>query len=163
MHKMRAEEDAIMVGTRTVLLDNPSLTTRYWTGKNPLRITIDKDLKIPDNYHLLDKKSPSLIFTQKKQDNSNPDHIRINFADTNIIPQILAELYNKKIQSLIVEGGSLLLSSFIQSGLWDEAEIEIASVKLKRGIPAPTIKGKIQDVKNCKQSTIYSYRKLHIP
>jgi len=136
-HKIRAEESAIMVGTRTALLDNPSLTTRLWAGKNPLRVVIDKELKIPPDFHLLDDAVPTLIYTNKTtQDKENITYKTLDFSK-NILPQIMDDLYERKIQSLIVEGGNILLNSFIESGLWDETKIETAPVQLKSGVPAP--------------------------
>lgn len=138
-HKMRAQESAIMVGARTALLDNPSLTTRLWDGKNPLRIAIDRDLKIPQSFNLLDGSAPTLIYTAKNvEDKHHITYKKIEF-DRDILPQIMSDLYERKIQSLIVEGGAILLNSFIQSNLWDEAKIEIASVSLGSGVQAPRL------------------------
>jgi len=137
VHKMRAEESAIIVGTRTALLDNPSLTTRLWTGKNPLRIVIDKELSISPQSHLLDGTVPALIYTSKVARNKENIVYKTLDFDRDILPQIMDDLYKRKIQSLIVEGGSILLNSFIQSGLWDEAHIETAPIQIKSGIPAP--------------------------
>lgn len=161
VHKMRSEEDAIMVGTNTAILDNPSLTTRYWAGKNPLRVVIDKDLIIPKTNHLLDQRNRTIIFTNKEI--NQPDYIHIDFSSNDVLKIIIEKLYELKIQSLIIEGGNTLLSTFINSGLWDEARTEISNIELKSGVPAPIIRGKIQNVKKCKQSIVYFYKNIQIP
>ena len=159
-HKLRAEESAIMVGTRTALLDNPALTTRLWAGKNPLRIVIDKELKIPPNFHLLDGTVSTLIYTNKiTQNKENITYKRLDFCK-DILPQIRDDLYERKIQSLIVEGGSILLNSFIESGLWDEAQIETSPVQLKSGILAPVLKilSLCHQIQSYERSTLQSAR-----
>ena len=138
VHKKRAEHTAILVGRKTALLDNPSLTTRHWSGKDPLRIVIDKDLTLPSNLSLFDGKRPTLVITKKKgqSSNDNVEFISLDFSQ-DILPQIMNVLYEKKIQSLIVEGGSILLQSFIDADLWDEACIECSSISLNEGIISP--------------------------
>lgn len=138
-HQKRAEEDAIIVGKNTVLLDNPRLTNRLSSGKTPLRITIDREGILTSEFHLLDKSVSSLIFTQlDKKDEKNLSFVSLDFSE-NIISQILEELYQRRILSLIVEGGAILLQSFIDSGYWDEAQVEISPLCLKNGVKAPGI------------------------
>ncbi len=143
VHKKRAEHDAILVGRHTALLDNPSLSTRNWYGKNPIRLVIDKDLSLPKNLELFNGKARTLVFTQKsaKQENELTEYISLDFTK-DILPQIMNILYQNKIQSLLVEGGSILLQSFIDSGLWDEAYIEKAPIHLNDGVQAPLIQKK---------------------
>lgn len=140
VHKRRAEHDAILVGRRTALLDNPSLTTRHWYGKNPLRLVIDKDLTLSPHLHLFDGEAPTLVFTQKDEAPQlpNTNFVRLDFS-CDIIPQMMKVLYQRKSQSLLVEGGSALLQSFIDSGTWDEAFVERSPLRLGDGVPAPTI------------------------
>ena len=140
VHKRRAEHDAILVGRKTALLDNPSLTTRNWFGKDPIRLLIDKDLTLPKELCLFDGKIRTIIFTQKAPAENHPsvEYIRLDFTQ-NILPQIMEVLYNLKVQSLLVEGGSILLQSFIDEGLWDEAYIETSPIYLNEGIRAPKI------------------------
>ncbi len=140
LHKWRSEEQAIMVGTNTALLDNPSLTVREVQGKNPLRITFDKWLRIPTEFHLFDKSTPTLIFTANSvPSETNLEYVTIDF-EKDIILQVLAELYKRNIQSLIVEGGSQVLNSFIDEGLWDEARVFISDQKIEKGLHAPVLK-----------------------
>jgi diaminohydroxyphosphoribosylaminopyrimidine deaminase/5-amino-6-(5-phosphoribosylamino)uracil reductase len=150
VHQWRSEEQAIMVGTNTALSDNPLLTVRKTKGKNPLRVMIDKNLKIPSSFHLLDGSVPTIVFTAKrKSSKKNLDYVIVDFKK-DVLKQIMKELYNRQIQSLIVEGGATLLNSFLEKGLWDEARVftskkkfsEIAGGK-KSGVEAPKIKAPV--------------------
>lgn len=138
-HKMRSENQSILVSTNTVLLDNPSLTVRNWSGKNPVRIALDRQGKIPDNYHLKDGAVQTYIFTSKeKKDKNHLQYIRIDF-DEECLKTILTKIYEKNIHSVLVEGGSQLLRSFIKAGLWDEANVEVSPQKVEKGIVAPQL------------------------
>ena len=140
VHLWRSQEQAIMVGTNTALLDNPELTVRDIKGKNPLRITIDKQLKIPKHYHLFDKSTPTLIFTAKDLPSEpNLEYVKIDF-EKEVVPQLLAELYKRNIRSLLVEGGEQLLNSFIKSELWDEAKVFVSEKKIEAGVHAPVLR-----------------------
>ena len=124
VHKKRAENTAIMVGRRTVLLDNPSLTVRNWYGRNPIRIVLDRNLSLPNDLQIFNGEVPTLVFTEKEHpEEKSVSYITIDFAH-NPLNQIMKELYQRNIQSLLVEGGSQLLQSFIDNELWDEAYIE---------------------------------------
>ena len=151
VHKMRGEEMAILVGTNTVLQDNPSLTTRNWGGTNPTRIVIDRKLKLSTKLAIFDRNAKTIIFTKVDNTSSeNPplqerseeylQYIEIDFSK-NIASQICNSLYKYGIQSLIVEGGSKTLQTFIDENLWDEAYIFSGKTTFGQGIPAPTIKG----------------------
>ncbi len=162
VHKMRAEEAAIMVGTNTALLDNPLLNVRYWSGNNPLRITLDRNLRIPESAHLYEEYPPTLLFTDRSNPAENEKFCKIDFS-RQVIPQILQELYVRKVQSVIVEGGASLAQSFIQSGLWDEAQIETAKFRLEEGVKAPEIKGNLEIVQKCENSVFSVYKNGSIP
>ena len=139
VHKQRAEHKAILVGRKTALLDNPSLTTRNWYGANPLRLVIDRTLSLPSGLRLFDHTTPTLVFTEKeKAGEENLEYITIDFS-TDILPQILTILYERKIQSLLVEGGTTLLQSFIDSCLWDEMFVEHSEKVLGEGVKSPVI------------------------
>jgi diaminohydroxyphosphoribosylaminopyrimidine deaminase/5-amino-6-(5-phosphoribosylamino)uracil reductase len=149
VHQWRSEEQAIMVGTNTALVDNPQLTVRKVKGKNPMRILLDRQLKVPPDFDLLDGSVPTIIFTAKeKQGKKNIEYIVIDFKK-DVLNQIMIELYKRKIQSLIVEGGAILLNSFIQKNLWDEARVFTSKKNLNEiiekevsGVEAPKIVGK---------------------
>lgn len=139
VHKKRAENDAIMVGRRTAILDNPSLTVRNWYGKDPVRIVLDRRLSLPTSLHILDGNIATLIFTEKKHPSQhNLTYIKIDFTQ-DILPQIMNILFQRKIQSLLIEGGRQLLQTFINSNLWDEAFIEQCPTMLHSGVKAPEI------------------------
>lgn len=139
VHKLRAEHQAILVGRRTALLDNPSLTVRNWYGKNPLRLVIDRELALPDTLRLFDGSVPTLVFSAKERLSAhNVTYIKLDF-ERDILPQILQELYNRKVQSLLVEGGNCLLQSFLDAELWDEIYIEHARKELCQGVKAPQV------------------------
>ncbi|MDP1744347.1 MAG: bifunctional diaminohydroxyphosphoribosylaminopyrimidine deaminase/5-amino-6-(5-phosphoribosylamino)uracil reductase RibD [Bacteroidota bacterium] len=140
VHQWRSQEQAIMVGTNTALLDNPQLTVRDWHGENPLRITIDKWLRIPKQNYLFDKSTPTLIFTALNEVSvPNLEFVKIDFEQA-IIPQILSELYKRSIQSLLIEGGEQLLNSCIEIDAWDEARVFISDKKIEKGVKAPVLK-----------------------
>ena len=137
VHKWRAEEDAILVGKNTAAYDNPRLDVRDWVGKNPIRVVLDSRLGLPKNLNLFDQSIPTLIFnTVKSETIENLQWIRLSEINPKVI---LKELHSRKIQSLIVEGGSQVLSQFIESGLWDEARVFTAPTRFDRGISAPTL------------------------
>ncbi|MFC5191515.1 bifunctional diaminohydroxyphosphoribosylaminopyrimidine deaminase/5-amino-6-(5-phosphoribosylamino)uracil reductase RibD [Algoriphagus aquatilis] len=137
VHKWRAEEDAILVGKNTAAYDNPRLDVRDWVGKNPIRVVLDSHLGLPKNLNLFDQSIPTLIFnTVKSETIENLEWIRLSEINPKVI---LKELHSRKIQSLIVEGGSQVLSQFIESGLWDEARVFTAPTRFDRGISAPIL------------------------
>lgn len=142
VHKKRALADAIMVGPQTALLDNPSLTVRSWYGRNPIRIVLDKHLTLPNTLQLFDGNIPTLVYTIKEKDNSkNLEYITLK-DDLDLLPQIMDHLYNRGIQNLLVEGGSKLLQSFLEDGLWDEIYVEKSRKILDDGIKSPQISDK---------------------
>lgn len=139
VHRMRANVAAIMVGTQTALLDNPSLTVRHWAGKSPVRVVLDRTLRIPSGYHLLDGAVKTLVFTAEKAVNCQQvEYITIDFSQP-VLPQVLHELYIRKLNSLMVEGGANLLGHFLQEDIWDQMFVETAPVYLGTGVKAPDI------------------------
>lgn len=139
VHKLRSEVAAILVGTRTALLDNPSLSVRHWSGASPVRLTIDRHLCIPSHYHLLDGTIPTVVFTSREVQNSqNITYIALD-PNRSTLSQVLDYLKEKKLNSLLVEGGSCLLQSFLSEGYWDEARVEVVSRRLNNGVKAPEI------------------------
>ncbi|MBN2668878.1 MAG: bifunctional diaminohydroxyphosphoribosylaminopyrimidine deaminase/5-amino-6-(5-phosphoribosylamino)uracil reductase RibD [Bacteroidales bacterium] len=143
VHKWRTEEPAIMVGTQTALKDNPQLNVRAWSGKEPLRITVDRDLRIPRSYHLYDDSQATLIFSNEiGQSGKNTEWVKLDNAQ-DINRQIFTTLYQKEIQSVIVEGGKEVLESLIAQNLWDEARVFIGPKTFKKGVKAPIIDAKL--------------------
>ena len=141
-HKWRAEEDAILVGRITAEKDNPSLTVREVEGINPIRIVIDKDLKLSADFNLFNIDAKTIVFNQlKSEENNSNNYIKINF--NNLTENILQELHKQNIQSIIIEGGAITLQSFIDKKLWDEARIFTTNKTLTEGVKPPAIEGKI--------------------
>lgn len=122
VHTLRSEEHAILVGTQTALSDHPSLTTREISGRNPVRILIDFDLKVPQNAKIYNADAPSLIFNSVKNEVAgNVKFIKVE--KENFLDHLMQKLFNENIQSVIIEGGSFTLQKFIDQDLWDEAVI----------------------------------------
>ncbi len=142
VHKKRAMVDAIMVGTQTALLDNPSLTVRDWHGNNPVRVVLDKYLSLPRTLRLFDGTVPTLVYTIKEfPDSENLKYITLDSSSW-LLPQIMHDLFGRGIQNLLVEGGSKLLQSFLDDGLWDEIFVEKSRKILHSGVNAPEIRNK---------------------
>lgn len=132
VHKWRAEEQAILVGTNTVIKDNPSLTTRNWIGNNPVRVVIDKNETLLKKYAIFNATAETLLISKND----------IDFSQ-NIAKQINDLLFIKHINSVIIEGGAKTLQTFLDEGLWDEARVFTGTTIFKKGIKAPKIIGKI--------------------
>ncbi|MEX2512570.1 MAG: bifunctional diaminohydroxyphosphoribosylaminopyrimidine deaminase/5-amino-6-(5-phosphoribosylamino)uracil reductase RibD [Cyclobacteriaceae bacterium] len=138
VHRWRAEEDAIMVGTTTAKVDNPKLNVRDWSGKDPVRVFIDNQRTLDPNLNLFDGSQPTICFNKvKTESGKNLEWVKLEKAES--IEKMVAELYHRNIQSLIVEGGTQLLTSFLEAGLWDEARVFTGNVFFGQGIPAPII------------------------
>lgn len=148
VHKWRGEEDAILVGTSTALIDNPALTTRLWHGKNPKRILIDKALKVPADAAIFNTEAETIVFNALQTDwQKNKKLIALENFDLYLPQQILYQLYLLDVQSIIVEGGSKTLQSFINAGLWDEARVFVSPSRWGRGVAAP----RLDDIADRKQ------------
>lgn len=142
VHKKRAEHAAILVGTRTAELDNPSLNVRNWYGRSPVRLVIDRKLSLSPTLHLFDGSVPTLVFTEHSHNPlPNVEYLPINF-EQDILPPIMQVLYERNLQSLLIEGGSTLLQSFIDTNLWDEAFAEESPIHLISGVNAPKMNDK---------------------
>jgi diaminohydroxyphosphoribosylaminopyrimidine deaminase/5-amino-6-(5-phosphoribosylamino)uracil reductase len=140
VHKWRTEEQAILVGTQTVIDDNPKLNSRDWHGNNPVRIILDQNNRIPKESNVFDNQTKTIVFTYSKKTISeeNTTFEVIDFKQ-NITEQITDSLYNNNIQSVIIEGGLQTLQTFIDANLWDEARIFTGQITLGKGIQAPLL------------------------
>lgn len=157
VHKKRAEVDAIMVGTRTAILDNPQLNVRNWYGKHPLRIFIDRTLKVPSNSRLLDNSVKTWVITEVEHADDRLTHYeKIDFS-ADVLSQLMTSLHRSNIQSVLVEGGSQLLQSFIDTDLWDEIYVEKADVLLTNGVKSPSLFQGIPHVDIHFNTFIYHY------
>jgi diaminohydroxyphosphoribosylaminopyrimidine deaminase/5-amino-6-(5-phosphoribosylamino)uracil reductase len=152
VHKLRSEEHAILVGTNTALADNPKLNVRSWCGENPIRIVLDRTLRIPENSHILDRSVQTIVLTEKSDPEKETRKEKGNFKENlifeqidfskNLAKQICSVLYKHNIQSLIVEGGTQTLQIFIAENLWDEALVFVGDKSFKEGVKSPKIKRK---------------------
>jgi diaminohydroxyphosphoribosylaminopyrimidine deaminase / 5-amino-6-(5-phosphoribosylamino)uracil reductase len=139
-HKLRSENDVILVGTRTALLDNPKLNVRDWSGNTPVRAVVDRNLVLNEGLYLFDGAIPTLVFTEKsKNDMPGVSYITIDFNSA--VSSILNWLYQNNYQRLLVEGGALLHEAFLKAGLWDEIHIETSEIEIPDGVSAPDISG----------------------
>ena len=139
VHKQRSTEQAILVGTNTALKDDPSLTLRDWTGIPPVRVVIDRSLKLPHSLKIFSGKEQTLILNEvMNKEDGNVQFIKINFSK-NSLRNILNFLKKQDIQSVIVEGGRQTLTGFIEEGLWDEAYVYVGDKWFVNGVKAPVI------------------------
>jgi diaminohydroxyphosphoribosylaminopyrimidine deaminase/5-amino-6-(5-phosphoribosylamino)uracil reductase len=157
VHKWRSEEAAILVGTNTALNDDPSLTTRFWKGNNPVRLIIDMNLSLPSHLKIFNKEVKTFIFNKiKNEEDDNLIFYKID--EENVLQQILKMLYQTQIQSVLVEGGGKLLQSFIDEGLWDEARIiRNEELKISNGLNAPELKNSMLQKQEKSFSDTISY------
>ena len=142
VHKLRSAEHAILVGTKTVLADNPKLNIRSWSGENPVRVVLDNTLRIPKNSNILDGSVKTIVITAAKDKNivssKNLIFEEIDFSK-NIAKQVCEVLSKYQIQSLIVEGGTQTLQTFIDEKLWDEAIVFVGNTSFVKGVRSPII------------------------
>lgn len=143
VHKWRAEEQAIMVGTNTAIADNPRLDTRLWNGNNPVRVVLDQKLRIPPDSHLFDTSVKTVFLTENSSEKRGLENIIFEEVDfSGDIPRQVCEiLHRQDIQSLIIEGGRQTLQTFLDANLWDEARIFTGKVNFGDGIKAPEASG----------------------
>lgn len=143
VHKWRSKEDSIMVGTNTAVKDNPKLDVREWSGKNPIRIVLDKSLRLPKTLNIFDGTIQTIVFTEKREKVSkNIKYIQVQFNDT-LLQNILRELFLLGIQSVFVEGGAQLFDLFLKNNIWDEARVIIGNKKFHAGLKAPQLKSEL--------------------
>ncbi len=158
-HQWRSEEQAILIGTNTVLQDNPKLNVRHWTGTDPIRIIIDRDTRLQGNLHVLDKSIPTMLFTSEKNHQKPVDGIdiyRIDFSKE-IIPQLCAVAHTQNVNSILIEGGAKTIQTFIDSGFWDEARVFVGASFFQDGMKAPTFNGDLQSTIKVGSDTLNTY------
>ena len=159
VHQWRSQEQSILVGTKTVLEDNPKLTTRNWAGKDQIRVVLDRNLKIDSSYHVLDASVQTLVLTQmnyKSKYIKGIEYVLIDFSKP-LASQICDVLHQHNITSLIVEGGAKTLQTFIDENLWDEARVFKGAVSFKKGLPAPKLKGTLSHQQQILTDTLSLY------
>lgn len=149
VHRWRAEEAGILVGTNTVLTDNPQLNARNWPeSNNPTRIIIDKNLRINGDFNVFDQKQKTFIYNlHKNQTSGNLEFIQIN-SETNFLKNMLSDLKNRSLNSVLVEGGPQIIQSFFEEQLYDEIRVIKSDIAIKEGIKAPKVPSGIPMVNN---------------
>jgi diaminohydroxyphosphoribosylaminopyrimidine deaminase/5-amino-6-(5-phosphoribosylamino)uracil reductase len=158
VHKWRTEEDAVLVGMRTAQHDNPQLNVRDWSGRNPVRVVIDRFLKLNEKINLFDGSQKTLCYNVlKHEDFHNFSLIRIE--EDNFLESLVHDLYKQKIQSVIVEGGAQTLQGFIESGLWDEARVFVSPHIFGSGIKAPQFSGTLENQYEIKNDWLKIFRR----
>lgn len=160
VHKWRSEEQAILVGTQTVIDDNPKLNVRDWAGNNPVRVVLDQNNRISKDSFIFDDTVKTIVFTNSEivSEKENTTFEVLDFSQ-NIIPQILEVLYQNQIQSIIIEGGLQTLQTFIDQNIWDEARIFTGKeTTFGKGTKAPVLSGKISTKINIESDELIQIR-----
>ena len=157
MHKWRSQEHGILVGKHTAMNDNPTLTVREFTGRNPIRILIDSQLQVKENINLYSDDAPTIIFNRLKDEKKdNIEWVKIKETSTKVI---LEELYKRQITSIMVEGGSRTLQYFIIDNVWDEAYVIVGDVYFNEGVKAPILNRVPTRSHSFGTDTIYYYKR----
>lgn len=159
-YQWRTEEDAVLVGSGTVIIDNPQLNVRDYPGRNPVRIILDRSGKLNDNLNIFDGSSRTIIVTTDLNKHyKNAEIIRV--TTNNFIEEALVALHQQQIQSVIIEGGKNILDLFITSNLWDEARIFVGNNELYNGIPAPIINSEHKEQINIGDNYLFTISNYH--
>ncbi len=162
VHKWRSEEDAVMVGTNTAFYDNPKLNVRDWTGRNPIRIVIDRNLRLlttkGQELNLFDRSQPTICYNLIK-DEVSPNVEFVKLKEKSFLIQMMENLYAKRIQSVVVEGGSALMNALLENNLWDEIRVFRTTHCFEKGVKAPPIKGLLFDRDNLQGDELWIYRR----
>jgi diaminohydroxyphosphoribosylaminopyrimidine deaminase/5-amino-6-(5-phosphoribosylamino)uracil reductase len=157
-HKLRAKEQAILVGTTTANVDNPSLTSRDWFGNNPLRVILDRKNSLDEDLAIYNKEAATLILTEiPRESKENIAYELLNFNE-NIVSQICDILYKLGIQSVLVEGGAKTLQAFIDGNLWDEALVFEGTSIFNEGVKAPVFSGRLVKQININDDVLFHYK-----
>lgn len=159
VHQWRAEEDGVLVGTRTAAHDNPVLNVRDWSGRSPVRIVIDRYLRLSDKLHLFDGSQRTLCYNTLKNETHGSLHF-LRLDESNFIEDLVKDLLKQRVQSVIIEGGTQTLQLFIEGGLWDEARIFKSPRSFGKGIAAPVLTGKLSSAETLGVDTLEIYRPL---
>ena len=157
VHKWRTEEQAIMVGTTTAVVDNPALTARLWEGENPIRITVDNKGRIPSTSQILNDEAETIVYCDRLKVGAQYSNYVEVAEGTEQLPAIMADLHKRDVTSLIVEGGQQLLNSFIDCGLWDEARVFTGTPDFIEGRKAPQLGSEHHDEEAVGDDTLRLY------
>lgn len=159
VHRWRSEEAAILIGTNTALLDDPSLDNRLWSGKSPVRMVLDLPLRLPKSLKIFNRQQPTIIFNRLiEKEDGNIIYHKIK-EEQHIIRELLDACFQRNLQSVLVEGGARLLQSFIDEGLWDEARVIVNDeLTISKGLHAPLLRNHtLQTSEKISSDSIYYY------
>ncbi len=160
VHKWRSEEDGILVGAKTASHDNPQLNVREWTGRNPVRIVVDRFLKLSEKLNVFDQSQPTIIYNVLKHE-EHKNLVRVRIDETDFLHQLLQDLLKRGIHSVMVEGGAQTLQFFMDAGSWDEARIFSSPRAFGKGIPAPRLNGKLSHTETVMNDTLFTYHPVY--
>lgn len=138
VHRWRTEEDGVLVGRRTAEEDNPRLNVRDWTGRDPVRIVIDRYLRLSPSLHIFDQSQNTICYNVLREEQKE-NLILVKVDEADFLTEMVEDLYRRNIQSVMVEGGALILGLFIGAGLWDEARVFRSKQHTGTGIAAPSL------------------------
>jgi diaminohydroxyphosphoribosylaminopyrimidine deaminase / 5-amino-6-(5-phosphoribosylamino)uracil reductase len=158
VHKWRAEEDAILVGTNTAQYDNPRLNVREWEGRNPLRLVIDRQLRLSPQLHLFDGTQATLCYNSVRDSVApNLEHVRVREGD--FLVNLMSNLHYRRVQSVMVEGGSQLMGALLEANLWDELRVFRAENCFGQGIRAPQVRGNLIYKERIADNDLFIFRR----
>jgi diaminohydroxyphosphoribosylaminopyrimidine deaminase/5-amino-6-(5-phosphoribosylamino)uracil reductase len=157
VHKWRSEEQAILVGTNTVEVDDPALDVRDWAGNSPIRLIIDRKLKLASDHKVFKDSANVLVFTAQNGIKANGKEKKVIDFNISIWPQIMNYLSEQEIASVFVEGGAKTINSLIEADMWDEARVFTGEQKFKNGILAPRLEIESKHVYRTWQSDLKIY------
>ena len=143
-HRLRGNVDAIMIGTNTAKIDDPSLTTRLVNGDHPIRVVLDRNGSLPESLKVFKDQKPTIYVTSIGR--KLPKNVEVmihDFEDENSLINLFDTLYKIGIYRLLIEGGARLLRSIQKEGIWDEAIIINTPHSLNEGIKAPNFMGRL--------------------
>jgi diaminohydroxyphosphoribosylaminopyrimidine deaminase / 5-amino-6-(5-phosphoribosylamino)uracil reductase len=156
VHRWRTEEDAVLVGSRTAQHDNPRLNVRDWTGRDPVRVFIDRTLQLDNKLNLFDGSQRTICYNLLK-DGEHDHVVFVKLEEEGFLQHMVSDLYRQRIQSLIVEGGAHTLQAFIDAGLWDEARVFYAPLTFGGGIAAPRFRGRLHGQRSIRTDVLKVY------
>lgn len=169
VHRWRSEEQAIAVGSNTVAKDDPRLDVRSWYGRNPLRIVLDRTLRLPIDSNIYDGTVPTMVLAGSNskarirrklyEQIPNLEVLVVDFAK-GLEMRLLKELYQRNISSLIIEGGTMLINSFVKNDLWDEARVFIGNTFFYEGVKAPELTKGLIGYDDFGDTRLYTYRNM---
>ena len=160
VHKWRSEEDAVLVGTNTAAHDNPSLTVRDWSGRNPKRVVIDRFMRLPQTLHLFDQSVDTVCYNLVKQEERS-HLVFAKLSEKDFIKDLVNDLYARNIQSVIVEGGAQTLQLFLEGGWWDEARVFTSRQTFTEGVKAPMMEAIIDKSELVLDDELLIYKPKH--